>query len=144
MSKKHKKRRSVESLDASEVIKKDRFRKNRKYLLLLVANTVLVMSLYAYLVRTPYVQITLWTYMAITLVFASAYIIYNRGFSRRGVTPEMLPDSMTAAEKSDWIADGEARMQKSKWMLTVIFPFVMTFCLDAFIIFVIEPLFSGV
>jgi hypothetical protein len=142
MSKKHKKKRSVETVDASEVIKRERFKKNRKYMILLVVNTAVLVSLYAFLVKQPYYMVALWAYLALTVGFSSAYIIYNRAFSRKGVTPEMLPDTMSDAEKAEFIADGERRMEKSKWMLTIIFPLVITFLFDTFILYVIEPLFN--
>lgn len=142
--KKHrKKRRDFETVEASEVIKRNKKQKNKKYLLLLVVNTLVLMSLYMYLVKTPYMMTVLWVYLALTIGFSSAYIIYNRGFSRKGVTPDMLPDTMTEAEKEEFIADGERRMEKSKWMLTVIFPLVMTFCLDLFVLYILEPLFTN-
>lgn len=145
MSKKHrKKKRSVETLEASEVIKREKFQKNKKYMILLIANTVVLVSLYMYLVRQPYFMVALWAYLALTVGFSVAYIVYNRAFSRKGVTPEMLPDTMTAAEKAEWIADGERRMERSKWMLTVIFPLVLTFFLDTFVLYVIEPLFTNI
>ena len=142
MSKKHRKKRSVTTVDASEVIKRDRFKKNKKYMILLIVNTAVLVSLYAYLVKQPYYMVALWVYFALTVGFASAYIIYNRAFSRKGVTPEMLPDTMSDAEKAEFIADGERRMEKSKWMLTIIFPLVITFLFDTFILYVIEPLFN--
>lgn len=142
MSKKHKKKRSVETVDASEVIKRERFKKNRKYMILLVVNTAVLVSIYTYLVKQPYYMVALWAYLALTVGFSSAYIIYNRAFSRKGVTPEMLPDTMSDAEKAEFIADGERRMEKSKWMLTIIFPLVITFLFDTFILYVIEPLFN--
>ena len=145
--KKHrKKKRDFESIEASELIKRERKQKNKRYMILLIVNTVVLMSLYTYLVRVSYLamQITLWTYLILTIGFSSAYIIYNRGFSRRGVTPDMLDDSMTSAEKEEYIADGETRLQRSKWMLTVIFPLVMTFCLDLFMLYIIEPLFMNI
>lgn len=145
MSKKHrKKKRSVETLEASEVIKREKFQKNKKYMILLIVNTVVLVSLYMYLVRQPYFMVALWAYLALTVGFSVAYIVYNRAFSRKGVTPEMLPDTMTAAEKAEWIADGERRMERSKWMLTVIFPLVLTFFLDTFVLYVIEPLFTNI
>jgi hypothetical protein len=145
MSKNFKKKKgSVETLNASDVIKKQKFQKNKKYMLALVVNTVVIASVYMYTVKQPYFMAVLWTYLALTVGFSSAYIIYNRAFSRKGVTPEMLPDTMTELEKSEWIADGERRMEKSKWMLTVIFPLIMTFCLDLFILYVLEPLFLGI
>ena len=145
MSKKHrKKKKSVETLNASDVIKREKFQKNKKYMILLIVNTVVLVSLYMYLVRQPYFMVALWAYLALTVGFSVAYIIYNRAFSRKGVTPEMLPDTMTAEEKAEWIADGERRIERSKWMLTVIFPLVMTFFLDTFVLYVIEPFFTNI
>ena len=142
--KKHRrKRRDVETVDASEVIRKQKIEKNKKYMIPLVINTVVLMSLYMYLVKKPYFIVVLWVYLALTVGFSAAYIIYNRAFSRKGVTPDMLPDSMTEEEKLEFIADGERRMEKSKWMLTVIMPLVMTFCLDLFVMYIIEHLFTG-
>lgn len=141
--KRRRKRRDVETVDASEVIKRQRAEKNKKYVLLLVVNTVVLMSLYMYLVKQPYFMVVLWVYLILTVGFSVAYIIYNRAFSRKGVTPDMLPSTMTDAEKAEFIADGERRMEKSKWMLTVIFPLVMTFCLDLFVMYILEPLFMN-
>ena len=138
-----KKRKDFATVEASEVINRDKKQKNKKYMLLLVANTILLVSLYMYLVRTPYMMIALWGYLVLTIGFLSAYIIYNRGFSRKGVTRDMLPDTMTNAEKDEFIADGVRRMERSKWMLTVIFPLVMTFCVDLFVLYILEPLFAG-
>ena len=141
--KKHrKKKRDFETVEASEIIKKQKKEKNKKYMILLVVNTVVLMSLYMYLVKKPFFMAVLWTYLLATIGFSSAYIIYNRGFSRKGVTPDMLPDSMTDAEKAEFIADGERRMEKSKWMLTVIIPLIMTFCLDLFAMYILEPFFN--
>ena len=97
-----------------------------------------------YLIKTEYMMVVLWVYLALTIGFLSAYIIYNRGFSRKGITPDMLPDSMTPIEKDEFIEDGKRRIEKSKWMLTVIFPLVMTFCIDLFMLFVVEPLFMNI
>ena len=143
--KKHrKKKRDFETIEASELIKREKKQKNKKYMLLLVANTLVLTSLYMYLVKTQYMMIALWTYLALTVGFSATYIIYNRGFSSKGVTRDMLPDSMTDIEKDEFIADGDRRLARSKWMLTVIFPLVMTFCLDLFVLYILEPLFMNI
>lgn len=100
--------------------------------LLLLVNTVIVFSLYQFLLRFPYFEIVLIIYMVILAVSLISYVIYNRGFTRRGLTPEMLSDDMTDEEKEEFIEDGKRRFEKSKWLLTVIFPFLFTFCFDAF------------
>ena len=127
--------------------KKDRqkvaLKKNRRFILPLILNTVLFFGVYYYLVnKTDYMMPTLWVYFALTAGFCFAYVIYNRGFSRMKLTPDMLPASMSAEEKAAYIADGQNRLEKSKWMLTVIFPLLMTFILDVLIMFILEPMFA--
>ena len=56
------------------------------------------------------------------------------------VTPEMLPASMSAEEKDEFIEDGKRRLEKSKWMLLIIFPLLMTFIFDTVGMYLIEPL----
>ena len=123
--------------------KKAAFQKNKKYLLPLLLNTVLFYALYAVLSNTSACMIVLWAYFILLIGFSMAYIIYNHGFYRKNLTPEMLPDSMSDEEKQAFIDEGKARMDKSKWMITIIFPLVMTFIFDIIILFMIEPLFGG-
>ena len=143
--KKHRKKKNdFETIEAAELIKRERKKKNKKYVILLIANTIVLMSAYMYLVKTSYMMITLWVYLALTIGFLSAYIIYNRGFPRRDLNRDMLSDDMSNAEKDALIEDVRTRFERSKWMLTVIFPLVMTFCFDLFVLYVLEPLFSGI
>ena len=74
-------------------------------------------------------------YWAVFAAFLTAYIIYNRAFSRKNITTEMLPDTMSAAEKEEYVADGKRRLEKSKWMLSVIIPLLVTIALDAVYLF---------
>ena len=141
--KKRRNKNSSGAVEASDVIRKQKFAKNKKYILPLIVNTLISLTVYWYLMEKSYFMVVLWVYFALTIGVTAAYIIYNRGFSRRNVTPEMLPDTMTLEEKTEFIADGERRLEKSKWLITVIFPLTMTFCLDVFYIFVVEPLLAG-
>ena len=83
---------------------------------------------------------TLWVYFILTAGLCFSYVIYNRGFSRMKLTPDMLPDSMSKEEKEAFIADGQQRIEKSKWMLTIIFPLLMTFILDILNMYILEPM----
>ena len=123
--------------------KKEAFKKNKKYLLPLLVNTVLFYAVYSVLSNTPACTIVLWVYAALTVGFSITYIIYNRGFTRKNLTPDMLSDTMTAEEKQRFIDDGNERLDKSKWMITIIFPLVMTFMIDIMILFMIEPLIDS-
>ena len=142
--KKHRrKRKQPESVNAEELLKLEKRKENKKYLLPLVLNTVVFLIAYWFFMNQPFYKTVLWIYFALTLGFALVYVVYNRAFTRKGVTPEMLPSSMTEEEKAEFIADGERRLKKSKWMLTIIFPLILTFFIDMFVLFVAEPLLSG-
>lgn len=144
---KHKKKKhSVAASEQSELElkrsgQKAAFKKNRKYILPLVLNTVVFFGIYSYLVNQPKLMMpTLWVYFTLTAGFCFSYVIYNRGFSRMKLTPDMLPDSMSMDEKKAFIEDGQARIERSKWMLTIIFPLLMTFILDVLNIYILEPM----
>ena len=77
-------------------------------------------------------------YAAVTAALTLTYLIYNRGLSRRGVTIEMLPDTMSQSEKEEFIADAERRMKRSKWMLAILVPFLFTFLFDAVELFLLD------
>lgn len=74
--------------------------------------------------------------------FLFPYIIYNRAFTRRNLTPDMLPLDWTREQKEEYIADGKNRLQKSKWMLTVIIPLLIPVALDAMYNFTL-PIFQN-
>ena len=69
-------------------------------------------------------EITFIVYIVVFAAFAFSYVIYNRGFSRRNLTPEMLPPSWSYEKKTEFIEDGKTRLVKSKWMLTVLIPLI--------------------
>ena len=68
------------------------------------------------------------------------YVIYNRGMTGKGVTPEMLPDTMTYAEKEAWIADRAERAKKSAWVLLLLIPIILTLAIDTVVIYLIPML----
>ncbi len=147
--KKNKKRFSGggEDFNDSRAAKKERqraaFKKNRRFILPLILNTIVFFGIYNYLVNQPnLVEITMWVYFALTLGFGAAYIIYNRAFTRLKLTPDMLPNSMSREEKEAFIADGKERLEKSKWMITIFFPLLMTFILEVFNLFILDPMFD--
>lgn len=111
----------------------------RIWLLLLaeITGTIVAFALYR-LAANLFLDFVFWVYVVITTVLALSYIIYNRGLSRRGVTVEMLPDTMSAAEKEEFIADAERRMKNSKWILALLIPFIFTFLFDAVELFLLD------
>lgn len=86
-------------------------------------------------------------YMATFGIFLVAYIVYNRAFTRKSITVEMLPDTMTREQKEEYIQDGKRRLEKSEWMLMVIIPLLVTFAAEALYLFVwtglVEPFLNG-
>ena len=118
-------------------------RAQRKLLLILLVNTVLFATAYFTIARYfAYIPIV---YLGIAGAFALGYVFYNRGFSRRNVTPEQLPDTMTGEEKLAWIEDGKTRLRRSRWVLTILLPLLLTFLLDLLYLYVypgVEQLFQ--
>lgn len=114
---------------------------------LLVLNTVLFFGVYKVLLyytdlsdNPLYSFVVMLLYMALLLGFVLGYLIYNRFLYRKGLTVEDLPDTMSADEKEAFIADGNERLQRSKWMMMVIFPLVFTFLMDAIDLFILDML----
>ena len=124
--------------------------KSKKRLVLLIitlALTLIVLFVYRlFLVPdTPlyrYYPYVMWVYMIILTVFVLVYIFYNRAFSRNGVTVDMLPSEWSEEKKTEFVASGEQRKKRSKWMLMVIIAFLATFLVDAIELFAI-PMISG-
>jgi len=67
--------------------------------------------------------------------FTVAYIMYNRGFTQKDITPEMLPDSWDAAKKAEYINAAAERQKRSRWMISVIIPILVPIALDAIYLF---------
>ena len=111
-------------------------------LLALVAVTVVVLTVYRLLMKQPYFRVVMIAYMILATAFVLAYVIYNRGFSRKGVTEEMLPAEWSEEQKTEFIEDGKRRLKKSRWMIVPIFAFLITFGVDALELFVF-PFFRG-
>jgi phosphotransferase system glucose/maltose/N-acetylglucosamine-specific IIC component len=70
--------------------------------------------------------------------------MYNRGFTRKGVTPDMLPDEWSDAKKEQFIEDGKARIKKSRWMLYIIVPLCFVFIVEIFLAFVWPSIYSAI
>ncbi len=123
------------------------WRENQKlrYMVILIVNTILFLSVYRVLLH--YADLTqnayysfcaMILYMALFLGFLLGYLIYNRFLYRKNLTVEDLPDTMSAEEKEAFVADGKARLQKSKWMMLIILPLVITFLVDAVDLFILD------
>ena len=83
-------------------------------------------------------------YLALLLGFSLAYVIYNRFFWRWGVTADRLPEAWSAVQKQQFLDLTEQRRERSKWLLLLIFPLIITFLFDAFDLFLLDGVLSHV
>ena len=115
----------------------------KKMMLRLLANTVILMVLYLWLPTQFDIFFLPLIYLGVGAALLLYYVIYNRGFSGKNVTLDMLPNTMSLEEKQQFIEDTKARMEKSKWVLTVLIPIMLVFAVDMIYLFVIPMLFGG-
>ncbi|MBE6690225.1 MAG: hypothetical protein E7590_02955 [Ruminococcaceae bacterium] len=130
------------SLTPEELVKR---RRTRRHIFLLILNTVLFFGVYqALLYYAAVTDQTFWSfavmlfYLLLTLGFTLGYLIYNRFLYRKGLTPEQLPTAWSEQQKADFLADGNRRLERSKWMMTIILPLILTFLFDAIDLFFID------
>ena len=112
---------------------------NWKRALILLLSTAFAMGLYFFLMNIY----SLWkfvviAYVAVASILIIAYFIINRAFTGSGVTYEMLPDTMTHDEKEEYLADVADREKRSRPLLLVIFPVIITLLVDLFRLFVLD------
>lgn len=87
---------------------------------------------------------TMVAFAVVATVFLVVYILYNRGFTRDNVTPEMLPDTMSEHEKTAFIQEAVDRKRKSKWMIIVIIALFCPLAIDFLILTVIPTLLGPI
>lgn len=119
-----------------------KLQKNRRYLFLIVMNSILAYGLYVILTQFPFFKTVMLVYAILLGGFSCGYVFYNRGFSRKNITPEMLSPDWTDEQKHEFIEDGKRRLENSKWCLTIIFPLIVTFFIDMVYLFIYEPYFA--
>ena len=105
--------------------------------------TIVSMGIYFFLTSTPLWKVAVLAYIVIASVLIIAYFIINRAFTGSGVTYEMLPDTMTHKEKEEYLADVADRERRSRPMLMVIFPIIVTLLVDLFRLFVLDGFFGN-
>ena len=64
------------------------------------------------------------------------YLAYNRCFINKDVTVDMLPAEWSEEKKLSFVEGNRARAEKSRWMVTIIIPFVVVFMCEALYLFV--------
>ena len=113
------------------------------YLIALIGNFVVFFLLYAVGVNLN-ALVTFIIYGLVTAGFVFSYLIYNHGLSRLRVTPDMCPPEWPEDKKLEFVADGKRRLERSKWMLTVIIPLIAIYgyeVVDQFVIPTVKSFF---
>ena len=111
-------------------------------LALTIALAIVLLVVYRISLSFRFFPIVMWGYMIILTALVIVYIFYNRGFSRRGVTVDMLPDEWDEERKEQFVKSAERRQEGSKWMLMLIIAFLATFLLDAIELFILSNWFN--
>ncbi len=114
----------------------------KKLMLTLLINTVLMIAIYFAVPLLLHVSFMPILYLVLGVGLLLYFLIYNRGFVAKGITAEDLPDTMTAAEKQDYLETARLRFEKSRWVLTVLLPIIFTFIADVIYLFVF-PMLEG-
>ena len=145
------KNKSLQEYDKADAEKKEKRKKKIKTVITIAIVAIIVLVVYRLsmaldpliysLLGLNIFPIVICVYMIALTLLVVVYIIYNRGFSRKGVTPEMLPSSWSIEKKEEFIESGERRLKESRWMLILIMAFLITFLVDAFELFVISRFF---
>ena len=113
----------------------------KKLMTMLLANSIIILTVYFLLNNLEFWPI-FFIYMGVAAVLVVAYAIYNRGFVYKDATIEMLPQTLSVEERTAILEEAKARLRKSRWMLTLILPFLVAFMLDALYLFVLSDLFA--
>ena len=114
-------------------------REGRKLTALLILNTLLAMLIYFGCVALE-LMFMIYLYLGLAAVLLIVYVVYNRGFALRDVTPDMLPDSLTLEQKQAKLDEAARRLRDSRWLLTVIVPLIITVMFDAIYLFLLRDL----
>lgn len=118
------------------------FNWHRAGMLALYTLIAIVVYYYLNIVYGQYSAYTVGAYVLVSAAMIVAYFAYNRAFTGRGVTYEMLPDTMTDKEKREYLDDVAEREKRSRWMLMIIFPLITTLMIDMLKLFVIDRYFD--
>ena len=108
-------------------------------MLILIINCIVFYIVYIFLSRISLTasRIVMWSYMVLITGFFGAYIIYNRAFTMIR-KPDEYPEDWSAEKKSRTLEEGKRRREKSKWMLLIIIPLLLTFLIDMLDLFLFD------
>ena len=81
---------------------------------------------------SPIVNVGIWICFGVMLI---VFVVYNRGFTQKGITYEMLPVSWSEEKKTAYLEGIAKRQKNSKWMLSVLIPLAVPVMLEAIVLF---------
>ena len=136
------KRRKKRNLPTEQTEKKSVSKTALLLLFALIGTTVVSLTVYRFLMRGPYFRIALIVYLVLGTVSALGYVLYNRGFSRKDLTADMLPADWSDEKKTSFLEDGERRMKRSRWVLILAFAIFATLAVDIIELYVLPLFFS--
>ena len=111
-------------------------REAKRRLLATAGLTLLLLVIWYGCMAAALAKAVMIAYFLVFAVLLVSYIAYNRGFVNKDVTAEMLPADWSEEKKQTFLQNEKLRVQKSRWMLTVIIPFVIVFMCEALYLFV--------
>lgn len=118
------------------------FKKILKWSIPTIIITAVMFTLYRVLLNNFRFDAVLTVYMGVTTALLIAYLVYNRGFSRRSITEEMLPPEWSEDKKREFIDSARVRFQRSRWLLVILSSLFLVFVIDAIDI-IILPIIKG-
>ena len=125
---------SMKNGGAKEPVPMTRDAKRR--LLATAGLTLLLLAIWYGCMAAALAKAVMIAYFLVFAVLLVSYIAYNRGFVNKDVTAEMLPADWSEEKKQTFLQNEKLRVQKSRWMLTVIIPFIIVFMCEALYLFV--------
>lgn len=110
----------------------------KKRLWTVLALTFLLLFIYYGCIGLGFVKAIMLIYFVAFAAILITYLAYNRCFLNKDVTVDMLPAEWSEEKKHSFVEGNRLRAERSRWMLTLIIPFVIVFMCEALYLFVWE------
>ena len=112
-------------------------------LLSLVALSAVLLGVYKLFIELFNFEYIFFIYLGAELVLVVIYLFYNRGLSLKGVTKDMLPDTMSDSEKEKLLSSAERRLKRSSFMLIPIIAIIFTLIFDTVELYILPMILGG-
>ena len=114
----------------------------KKRLWLTAGLTALLLFVYYGCIGLGWALPVMIVYSAAFAILIVSYLAYNRAFVNKDVTVDMLPAEWSEEKKQAFVEGNRIRAEKSRWMVTLMIPFVVVFMCEAFYLFVWDGLLA--